>query len=339
LRRLLALFVLFAGFGVAAAWAKPLPSPTPVPTATPYIGNAPVILVYPFDEPSDLDPRYGQAIAQIYAQVLNQAGGVTVLAIPSGIKREDYQKFAHVQHADYYVSGFIQPIGAAAAIVSQVVDVQSDISVASATTQIASVQDVGSQALTARSVILEAAGLDREELPTQAAPTPAPAASNGASVPITNVLGDLFKGKSHPKGKVSPTPSPTPPPKPSRGVIVSHLTGNAFAKVLNVGTDALYRAMDAHYRTTMSTIAAANLVSAADSICGMKRNNTIASGQLDVQHVGGFRAHDIYTFTLNIYTCFGAVLYTNKQTNDNSTRAITDAVEAYYTDQPANGGS
>ncbi|HTU68688.1 MAG TPA: hypothetical protein VMF11_00075 [Candidatus Baltobacteraceae bacterium] len=336
MRRLLALFALFASALLIAATPKlhplPMPSATPPPSAV----NKPVVLIYPFEAPPDLNQKYGTAIAQIYAQVMAQTGGVTVLQIPTGILREDYQKFAHVQHADYYVSGYIQPIGQGAAIVAQVVDVASDISVYSATTNISDVQDVASQALTARTVILQAAGIDRPEINTGPADTPTPSSTAGASVPITSVLTDLFKGK--PKvAKAGPTATPEPA-KPPRGVLIVHPIGNAGAKVLSAGADDLYRALDARFNTTMTSVVSTDVAKAADSICGTHRDNTVVSGVLNVTHVGGFRPHDSYTFTLNVYACFGAVLYTDTQTNDNYARAIHDAVEAYYTNHPANDG-
>jgi hypothetical protein len=342
LRRLLVIFMLCTSALLVAAGPKPTatPSPVPLPTPTLYFGdNDPVVLIYPFEAPSDLDPRYGGAIAQIYSQVLNQTGGVKVLAIPAGIKREDYDKFAHVQHAEYYVSGYIQPIGAGAAIVAQVVDVENDISVYSATTQISDVNDVASQALTARTVILQAAGIDRPEINTGPAQSPTPSSTSGASVPITNVLTDLFKGKGKNVSKAVPTIAPTGPPKPSRGVIVTKIVGSAQAKDLSAGTDDLYRSLDTHFKTSLSAVAAtSNVGSIADSLCGQNRDNTIASGTLNVQHVGGFRPHDSYTFTLNVYACFGAKLYSTSSTNDNYPRAIHDAVESYFGDHPENNG-
>jgi TolB-like protein len=341
LRRILAVFVLFACALLVAATPSPRPTPSAQPTplaqpsATPAFGpTQPVVLIYPFEAPSDMDPRYGTAVAQIFAQVMSQTGGVTVLAIPSGIKREDYQKFAHVEHADYYISGYIQPIGQGAAIVAQVVDVTSEISVYSATAQVTDVQDIGSQALTARSVILQAAGVDRPELNAGPATSPTPENSNGSSVPISNVLSDLFKGK-----KNSPTPAPTPTPlKPPRGVLVVRLTGTAPADVLGIASDDLYRAMNAHYTTTMSSVTSTDPAKVADSVCGVHRNNTIASGVLNVTHVGGFRAHDTYSFTLNVYACFGALLYTDTETSDNYRTAIKSAVEKYNGDHPENNG-
>ncbi len=339
MRRHLAVVVLFAGALLLAATPKPLATPTPNAVlsapATPLATNQPVIVVYPFEAPTDLDSRYGTSIAQIYSQVIAQTGGVNVLAIPSGIKRVDYQKYAHVLHADYYISGYIQPIGQGAAIVSQVVDVSNDISVYSTTTQVTNVDDVASAALNARTVILEAAGVIRPDLTTSGSPAPQSTATSGTSVPISNVLTDLFKGKA--KGKATPAPTPTPI-KPKRGVLVAHVTGNVQPAVLSVATDELFRAMNAHYTTVMSSVVSSDLSKSADAICGKNRDNTVASGVLTATHVGGFHPHETYSYTLNVYACFGAVLYTDTESNNDYSRAIKDAVEKYASEHPENNG-
>ena len=295
----------------------------------------PTVLIYPFEAPSDLDPRYGGAVAQIFAQVITQTGGVKVLEIPKGIARVDYQKYASVQHADYYISGYIQPIGSAAAIVTQVVDVNSDISKWSATTNINDVNDVASQALTARTVILEASGVERPEINAGPANTPTPSSTSGASTSLTNVLGDIFHGKSKTKASATPVATATPS-KPVRGALIVHVTGSARANVLNDATGDLYRAMNVYYTSTMSPVVTGSVAKSADAICGASRNNTIVSGTLNVQHVGGIHAHDTYTFTFNVYACFGAVLYTNTQSDDNYAKAVLNAVDQYHTDHPDN---
>jgi hypothetical protein len=292
--------------------------------------------VYPFETPSDVDPRTGGAIANIYTQVMAQAGGLNVLPIPANIRREDWGKYAHSQRADYYVSGYVQPIGAGAAIVARVVDANSEIAVYSATTQIQNVPDIASQALTARTVVLQAAGVNRPDVATQGSPTPAPAASgNGAQYNVGNVLaqvGGLFKhGKN-----VAAGPTPAPIVKPRMSVIVARLNGNASAGDISSSTDDLFRAMNAFYKTSMTRANAGNLAREADSICGTNRQNTIASGVLDSSHSGGLHPHNSYTFTLNVYTCFGSVLYSNTQTNDDKRKAVNDAVSAYVKDHPEN---
>jgi hypothetical protein len=342
LRRLLAFFVLFAGPMLIAATPTPAPLPPPAipsPAPTLFGTTEPTIIIYPFEEPSDLDPKFGQAMAQIYGQVLAQSGGMKILAIPTTpIKRVDYDTYAHIQHADYYIGGYIQPIGTNAAIIAQVVDVTNNIAVYSATTQVNDVQDIASQALAARSAIMQAAGIDRPELSAESEDTPTPAPqsqTNGASVSVGNVLGGLFKGKHTAEGGPAPTATPS---KPSRGVIVARVNGNAQADTLGKGSSALYWALNARYATTLSTVNSTVAAAQANAMCGSNRDNTIAAGTLNVEHVGGFRAHDSYTFTLDIYACFGAVLYTDTQTDDDYAKAIKSAVEQYYTDHPENNG-
>lgn len=333
MRRHLAVFVLFASALLVAATPKPLTTPPPAPTAAPTLPGSivPNVLIYPYEAPSDLDPRYGTAVAQIFSQVMTQTGGVKVLAIPSGIKRVDYQKYARVQHADYYISGYIQPIGQTAAVVTQVVDVNSDISVWNATINVTDVQDIGSQALTARTVVLEAAGVQRPGINAGPANTPTPSSTAGASTSLTNVLGDLFHGKAKPKATPAVSVAGTPS-KPHRGVLIVRLTGSAQPNILTTATADLYRAMNVYYTTTMSSVTQADIAKA----CGASRDNTIASGVLNVQRVGGIRAHDTYTFTLNIYACFGAVLTSNTQTGDDYAKTVLDAVDAYHNDHPDN---
>ena len=336
MRRHLAVFVLFASALLVAATPRPLTTPPPAPTPAPTLPGTivPVVLIYPYEGPTDIDPRYGTAVAQIFAQVISQTGGVKVLAIPTGIHRVDYQKYARVQHADYYISGYIQPIGQSASIVTQLVDVNSDISVYNTTTNISDVNDVASQALTARQVVLTVAGVQRPDLNTGPANTPTPSASAGASTNLSNVLGDLFKGK---KSKATPAPSSVAA-KPARGAYIVRVSGNAQPATLGSATSALYRAMNVYYATKMSNVATADVSKTADSICGSQRDNTIATGTLVAQHVGGLHAHETYTFTLNVYACFGAVLYTNTQNNDDYAKAVLDAVEQYHNDHPENNG-
>jgi TolB-like protein len=337
-RRLCGLFLVCATLALLGV-ASPAPSPSrapasakPTPTLPPAFGT-PNVIVFPFQAPSDLDAKYGANVAQIYVQTLKGTGGINVLATPTNVKAQDYLTFAQSQHADYYVSGYVQPIGAQASIVAHVVDVSSDITVYSATTMVSSVPDVASQALTARGVILQSAGVDTTGVAPTAAPTAAPSATSGASYSLNNVLNGLFKGK---KGTAEATPVPRT--KPSRGVIVAHLSGTAQAHDLSTGTDELFRAMNFYYAARLAQTPTTNISNDANALCGTDRNNTIASGELNAQRVGGFHPHDVYTFTLKIYACFGATLYTETQTDPNFAKAIENAVNDYADKHPENNG-
>lgn len=339
MRRTFGVVLLSLSVGLLAATPPPhAPAPAPTPKATlapvpiPVVTTkAPSVVIYPFETPSDVNKDTGTAIAQIYAQVLVQSGGLTVLDIPQNIKREDYEKYAHSKGADYYISGYVQPIGTAAAIVSNVVDVNNEISVYSQTTQIQSVPEVASQALNTRTIIMRAAGIDRPDIVTGNA-TPAPTSTSGASVSINSIVGDLFHGRHK---AAAPTPTPIPA-KPARGVLLARLTGNARGGDLTRGTEALQRLMASYFNVTPVNAAENDVPAKADSLCGAHRDNTIASGILNATRSGGIRPHNSYTFTLNVYTCFGSVLYTNDQTDDDFVKAIRDAVDAYAKEHPAN---
>jgi len=112
-------------FAVAAAPPSP-PPPTPAP-GPPSVGQTPVVMVYPFDVQTGADPRIGVAIAQILGQEMTAAGGISVPQIPQGIKRVDFLTYARVNHADFYISGYVTPVGDSAAVVEQVVSVDSGV--------------------------------------------------------------------------------------------------------------------------------------------------------------------------------------------------------------------
>jgi hypothetical protein len=343
-RRLAGVVLVCASFALIGASPSPRPSPVPArsapaspsPTATPDFSNVPTVLVFPFESPSDIDQKYGSAIAKIYSDTFSGSGGLKVLPIPAKpVKADQYLSQAQAQHADYYVSGFVQPIGGQASIVAHVVDVNSNITVYSATTMISSVPDVASQALNARTVIMQSAGEQVSAIEPSSAPeTPAPT-SSGASVSLDNMIGGLFKGKG---GKNVAAATPTPSPKPPRGVIVAKISGNASAQDLSVGTDDLYRAMNVYYTTRLVQTASTDVSSQANALCGPQRDNTVASGTLNVQHVGGMHPHDVYTFTLTIYACFGVTLYSESKTDPNRTKVIQEAVKAYAEAHPENNG-
>ncbi|MDP9024541.1 MAG: hypothetical protein M3N13_04080, partial [Candidatus Eremiobacteraeota bacterium] len=230
----------------------------------------------------------------------------------------------------------IQPIGTSAAVVAQLVTVDTGTSAFSQTTQINSVQDVASEALTFHSVLQTLDARNHPELRAQSSTTPEPQSTNGASLKLGGISGavsSLFKAR----GKTGASPTPTPVVKPARGVIVARLNGNAPSGDATAGTNALLSSMNRHFNARLATLAPDNVAKSTDALCGASRNNTIASGMLNLhQESGGFGSHNVYEFTLNVYTCFGARLFTVKQTDRNVAQAIDDAVTAYAKDHADN---
>jgi hypothetical protein len=336
LRRLLGLLVLASSItfatAVAPAPAPTLAPPTPLPPvaapSTRPIGQ-PVVLIYPFDVQTGADPKIGTAIAQILAQEMVAAGGITVPQVPQGVKRSDFLEDARKARADFYISGYVTPVGDSAAVVEQVVSVESGVILFSQTAQVASVADVASQSLLARSQILAFVGRGTQQVETRQSTTPAPSSTNGAQMPlrgIASIVDSVFKRKG---GR---TPTPAPAAKPSRGVIVARViaSGPVAAADLTSAVHELYFAVNRHFKTQMTAITS-DVARSADEICGSNRDNTIATGTLVPRH-----GKEPVTFNLLIYTCFGAPLDREVGTGSSIKNAIDAAVAAYASAHPNN---
>jgi TolB-like protein len=338
LRSLLGLALLCASLVFATAAAPVTPPPaTPMPGISPpatpsSVEQMPVVLVYPFDVQTGADPRIGIAIAQILAQEMIAAGGITVPAVPQGVKRADFLESARTEHADFYISGYVVPVGDSARVVEQVVSVESGVILFSQTAQVSSVADVASQSLLARSQILAFLGRGTENVQTQPSNTPAPTSTNGAQMPLQglgSIVNSVFKhrGGSH-------TPAPGPVVKPSRGVIVAPVTATtAVASAdLSYALRELYFALSGHFNTQLTGVTS-NAAQSTDAICGSNRDNTVATGTL--QEAPAHRGKT-YTFDLVVYTCFGATLEREDGKGSSIKSAVDAAVTAYAAAHPEN---
>lgn len=332
--------MLYSSLVFATAAAPPQTTPTPAPLqvlappTTPPVGNGqnPTVLIYPFEVQTGADPRLGIAIAQILSQEMANAGGINVLAVPQGIKRPAFLDNARTLHADFYISGYVTPVGDSAAVVEQVVSVESGVILFSQTAQVSSVADVASQSLLARSEILAFVDRGTQSVGTQTANTPAPRSTNGANVPIQgigSIVSSVFKhkGPAH-------TPTPGPVAKPSRGIIVAPVTGAGAASstdLTNAGHE-LYFSLNNHFNTQMTSVTSA-VAQSADTICGSDRNNTIATGTLEQTPA---KHGSTITFTLLVYTCFGAPLFKEVATASSIKTAVDTAVNNYAKSHPDN---
>jgi hypothetical protein len=317
---------------ILLAAVAPPPPPTPGPS---FSGQNPIVLVYPFDVQTGADPKLGIAIAQILAQEMTAAGGITVPAVPQGVKRADFLQDAHAAHADFYISGYVTPVGDSAAVVEQVVSVESGVILFSQTAQVSSVADVASQSLLARSQILTFVGRETQTVETQTSNTPAPTSTNGAQMPlrgIASIVDSVFKHH----GTSGHPASPGPTTKPSRGVIVSPVaaSGSAVAADLTSATRELYFALARYFNTQVSAVTTSDVARSADQICGANRDNTIASGTL--QEVPGHHGKQAITFNLTLYTCFGVSLEHEVGTGWSIKSAVDAAVTAYASAHPNN---
>ena len=330
LRGVLGVALLCASLLFATAAAPPSPAPSPPPAG---IEQMPVVVIYPFDVQAGVDPRLGIAIAVILAKVMTAAGGISVLPVPQNVKRADFLTNARAGRADFYISGYVTPVGDRGSVVEQVVSVDSGTILFSQTAQVGTEVDVASQSLLAREQILAFVGRGTQNVETQPANTPAPTSTNGAQMPIQG-LGSIVSSVFKHKGSAH-TPAPAAAVKPSRGVIVAPLTASGYVAPtdLTSASHELYFALNARFNAQMTGVTTTNVGQSTDAICGSNRNNTIATGALQETREHG---KPQISFDLVVYTCFGSVLGRAAGKGTTIKTAIDAAVSGYASEHPDN---
>ncbi|HEV3153277.1 MAG TPA: hypothetical protein VGZ02_05700 [Candidatus Baltobacteraceae bacterium] len=320
-------------FVAAKPAPKPTPSPAPAATPTPAPKPAiPTIVVFPFQTSTDLKPDTGTRAAQLFAQQMNGAGGIDAISAASTIARSDYLNYARKLQADYYLMGYMTPLGAGVSLVEQLVSTGSGTIVYGTTAQIDSFDDASAQAIQIHGAVLsmEQSEADRyNSAQAESTTTPAPANQANLSKGFADIAG-LFKHKAA-------TPKPAATTKPSKGVLVVRAGGSVPASDLTRATTVLYSGLSSHFNAKMSSVAATDLTRQADSICGTSRDNTIATGNLSaISSRHGLGTRTQWTFRLDVYTCFGAKLASTPGTGDTLDDAVRSAVDAYATAHPEN---
>ena len=182
----------------SSAAASPSPSPSAAPSALRTPGKSsfppPIVVVFPLNVTGEADKEAGSRLGLLFATRFATSGGITVKAPPPGTLRKDYLEESRKLNADYYVSGYVTPIGNEVALVEQIVSTYSGIVVWSNTAQVLTYNDASSQADIMRTAILRHAGraVAQEDSPIvqpSGAATPQP---QGSGVDV----GKLFSPKS-----------------------------------------------------------------------------------------------------------------------------------------------
>jgi hypothetical protein len=176
-RSLLAIFVCLSVFLIDAA-----PAFTVIPS----------VIVYPFAGSSAvLDREASARIATTLASQISEGGRIKVIPPKSGVERATFLADARANGANYYVTGFITPLGSGASVVDQVVSTISGTMVFSVSNFVTTYADVVSQGEQLRQGILERAsrGIQSFQAPPPQAVAPEPEPSKGTDVNISNIFG------------------------------------------------------------------------------------------------------------------------------------------------------
>jgi len=170
----------------------------------------PVVVVYPFTVAGDTSAgavQTGSNIALLLSNRLAELGGIVVKPFTPGTTRADYLTAAEKQNADYYVTGFLTPIGSEISLVTQVVSIYGGTVVWSSTVTVRTYGDALGQADPLRTGILAHAERSFSAITAQAPPaaTPEPVTRDAAGVNLTKAL-----GRHHRDASPSPAPSGSP---------------------------------------------------------------------------------------------------------------------------------
>ena len=168
----------------------------------------PIVVVYPLTTTVGIDAAVGANVAIVLAEKLAELGALTVKPAVARTERAHYLDAALADGADYYITGFLTPLGADTSLIAQVVSTHSGSVVYSTTANVRTVGDAASQADALHAAIVRHAGRGLAALDAPA-PTPSssvPPVATGGNVNITQALRRRGKGSKAPS---STTASPS----------------------------------------------------------------------------------------------------------------------------------
>jgi TolB-like protein len=203
----------------------------PLLAATPAISIKPNVIVYPLiSNGSSVDREASSRLATIIATEMANTNTITVIPPPPGTERKDYLSVARAHDADYYVSGFISPLGNGVSVVLQVVSTTTGIVVFSQSAQLNSYGDAAGPGNDLAVFISRHANRGLAAVgtpPPQASASPQPSGGPEAN------LGRLFgrRPKKTPAPKASGTPKPATAVAPTGAVTVPTAPAAALTKV------------------------------------------------------------------------------------------------------------
>lgn len=198
-----------------------------------WLGAAPIqpaalVVVFPLQVNGDADREAGSRLSVILAQQLAE-NGIAVRPAPPGTQRVAFLDVARSLGVDYYVTGFMTPIGNEVSVVEQVVSTVSGTVVFSNTAQLLTYADAAGQgALLAGAIARHAGRVQAQvEAPPKAAATPEPSKTNEANLTglfrrkpkakatdaaVAQATGAAATDAPVPVAAATPSPSPTAAP-------------------------------------------------------------------------------------------------------------------------------
>jgi hypothetical protein len=315
--------------------------------AVPLIGASsplaikPTVIVYPFTaNGTAVNAEASSRLATIIATQMANSKQVTVIPAPPGTERKDYLTVARANNADFYVAGFISPLGSGVSVVEQVVTSRGGIVAFSNTAQLQTYADASGQGDELAQAIAAYANRGFASIASPPpATSPSPSANEGSGANIGALFNRKKGGKNQPSPAASSAPataakaSPAPanvaaapkaaPPAPSNGstaigpLYVIPVSGGAAEDIRNA---AAFR---------LATHEQAKQVDQVLVACTEHPTATIMKGTLsEGHHKGGLFGGGApsATFVLALSDCSGREFWrTSQERSAGTTQAAMDA--------------
>jgi hypothetical protein len=164
----------------------------------------PLVVVFPLTVNGDAQKDSGERLAVMFAQQLSDNGVKVVPPVP-GTERTDFLTSARKLGCDYYITGFITPLGAEVSVVEQIVSTSSGTVIASNSVQFLTYSDANGQGALLGEMIHEHAERALASLQENPPPSATPEPKDSPEANLKQ-LGGLFKKK---KGAPAASASPT----------------------------------------------------------------------------------------------------------------------------------
>jgi TolB-like protein len=173
----------------------------------------PTLVIYPFSvNGGEVSKEAGSRLAITIATQIANLGGVNVKPATPGIEREKYLDAARNAGADYYIAGYVTPLGDGVSVVEQLVSAQTGIVVYSNTAQVRTYGDAAGQGDVLREALLRHQTRNLSAYAAQPPPANSPTPAPGTAAQAN--LGRLF-GRRRRSATPAPSPSASPPATPA----------------------------------------------------------------------------------------------------------------------------
>lgn len=207
------------------------------------------MVVYPFTSNGTvIDREASSRLATMIASQMATTGKVAVTPPPPGTERKDFLTVARGANADYYLTGYISPLGNGVSLVEQVVSTTTGIVVYSTTAQLESYADAAGQGDNLASIISQHANRGLTAIGTAPpAPSPTPAGQEAQAN-----LGKIFaRKKKNAPAATTTTTAPatglaastvavaTATSRPAGDYAIIAVDGNADSRIRELATQRL----------------------------------------------------------------------------------------------------